>query len=85
MESKGQGDQMREQLRSYVTGKDSHVSVSLYFLKLEKRIKLGFTSNAKQCISKFYIQILEENIYIVLSQNRVLETNLEHILLINNK
>jgi hypothetical protein len=36
-------------------------------------------------LSEFYIQTSEENINIVLSQNRVFETNPEHNLLINNK
>jgi hypothetical protein len=38
---------------------------------MENKKRLGFTSNAEQSLSEFYIQTSEENINIVLSQNRV--------------
>jgi hypothetical protein len=49
----------------------------------EEQIRVHFKCRA--VLSKFYIQTSEENMNIVLSQNRVFETNLEHNLLINNK
>jgi hypothetical protein len=48
---------------------------------MEKRKRLEVTSNAEQSLSEFYIQISEENINIVSSQNRVLRQILNIIFL----
>ena len=52
-------------------------------MEKEEHIRVHFECRA--LLPEFYIQTLEENMNIVLSQNKVFETNHEHNLLINNK
>jgi hypothetical protein len=52
---------------------------------MEKKEQIGVHFKCRALLLEFYIQISEENVNIVQSQNRVFETNPKLNLLINNK